>query len=410
MCEDARIETEEDVLHLKALPSFDGALHPSEAELLLQYLTVPYLRVPLLLRFFSTSAHVHALGSPKLQAALDAALFEPGLWQPEAVKSPPQRIPAPTRAHLATSAGILFNELTRSPTAVSESILALTDLALELDSGKYDPNSANCAASLYILRVASRVEGFVRTVLAANRHGPSTGLLGGGMSGVSARGLACGAEVLGVLRRCAERLGTALRREIVAMVEAWCDQCLAGRHLGYACTLYAHLAFCYKHVDESELDYQSVSTLLCAQVFLGNNHAFDVDVELGGKGARRSQWEEGADASLGYPQTEVFELFARHRCKLLRWLQQYPAQRNAIMEAVVRTVTCTGPRMLPSHQARTALRPRQWVERPGYRGLGRYVPETSTSAQGDQQADIMFSEIDEVSATSAEPAPPRPSG
>jgi len=44
-------------------------------------LTVPYLRVPLLLRFFSQPSHVHALGSAKLQAALDAALFEPGLWQ-----------------------------------------------------------------------------------------------------------------------------------------------------------------------------------------------------------------------------------------------------------------------------------------------------------------------------------------
>ena len=74
------------------------------------------------------------------------------------MKTAPQRIPAPNRAHLATPAGILFNELTRSPTAVSESVLALTGLALELDSGRYDPTSANCAASLYILRVAARVE------------------------------------------------------------------------------------------------------------------------------------------------------------------------------------------------------------------------------------------------------------
>ena len=56
----------------------------------------------------------------------------------------------------------------------------------------------------------------------------------------------------------------------------------------------------------------AVSTLLCAHVFLGNNHAFDVEAEVGGKGARRSQWEEGAsDDKLGYPQTEVFELSAR---------------------------------------------------------------------------------------------------
>ena len=191
-----KLETEEDILHLRALPSFDGALRPSESELLFQYLTVPYLRVPLLLRFFSEPSHVHALGSPKLQAALDAVLFEPGLWQEASVKTAPQRIPAPNRAHLATPAGILFNELTRSPTAICESILALTGLALELDSGRYDPASANCAASLYILRVAARVEGFVRTVLAANDQVASQEaelLCGEGKvgMGVPARGLQC---------------------------------------------------------------------------------------------------------------------------------------------------------------------------------------------------------------------------
>lgn len=64
---EARISKEEDVLHLKQLPSFDGALRPAESELLLQYLTVPYLRVPLLLRFFAEPSHVTALGSAKLQ-------------------------------------------------------------------------------------------------------------------------------------------------------------------------------------------------------------------------------------------------------------------------------------------------------------------------------------------------------
>ena len=61
------MDSEDDVLHLRVLPSFDGCLRPRESELLLQYLTVPYLRVPLLLRFFSSAAHVHALGNPKLQ-------------------------------------------------------------------------------------------------------------------------------------------------------------------------------------------------------------------------------------------------------------------------------------------------------------------------------------------------------
>jgi len=55
----------------------------------------------------------------------------------------------------------------------------------------------------------------------------------------------------------------------------------------------------------------------------------------------------------------------------------------------VRTVTCTGPRTLSASAARGALRPRRWVERPGYRGLGRYVPDTCGAAASDFEATSM---------------------
>jgi len=88
-----------------------------------------------------------------VQAALDAALFEPGLWQAEPHKRLPRQIPGPDRAHLATPAGMLFNELVMSPHAVTEPVLKLVVLAMELDSGKYSASSANCSALLYVLRV-----------------------------------------------------------------------------------------------------------------------------------------------------------------------------------------------------------------------------------------------------------------
>ena len=44
------------MLHLRQLPDFDGHLRASKAELLLQYLTVPYLRIPLLLDFFDADS------------------------------------------------------------------------------------------------------------------------------------------------------------------------------------------------------------------------------------------------------------------------------------------------------------------------------------------------------------------
>jgi len=49
--------------------------------------------------------------------------------QVEARKELPKQVPAPTRTHLATPAGILFNELTHSPASVTEPVLRMVELA-----------------------------------------------------------------------------------------------------------------------------------------------------------------------------------------------------------------------------------------------------------------------------------------
>ena len=56
------------MLHLTKLPTFDGLLRPSESELLLTYLTAPYLRIPLALRHFADPQRVRALGHRDIQA------------------------------------------------------------------------------------------------------------------------------------------------------------------------------------------------------------------------------------------------------------------------------------------------------------------------------------------------------
>jgi hypothetical protein len=45
--------------------------------LLLSYLTVPYLRIPLILTLFTTEDRIHALKSEELQTTLDSVIFEP---------------------------------------------------------------------------------------------------------------------------------------------------------------------------------------------------------------------------------------------------------------------------------------------------------------------------------------------
>ena len=157
------VNSEEDVLHLQKLPTFDGLLRPSESELLLTYLTAPYLRVPLVLKHFADPQRVRALGHKDVQGVLDACFFEPGPWQPPGSVDVPYEVPAPSRAHMATPCGLLLHELSNAPAPLvdaAEEILAMT---LELDTGRHD---SPCAAGLlYAVRLMTRMHCFVRYAL-----------------------------------------------------------------------------------------------------------------------------------------------------------------------------------------------------------------------------------------------------
>ena len=61
------VQTEDDVLHLATLPTFGGRLSARHTELLLSYLTVPYLRIPLVLQFFADPTRIVALNADALQ-------------------------------------------------------------------------------------------------------------------------------------------------------------------------------------------------------------------------------------------------------------------------------------------------------------------------------------------------------
>jgi hypothetical protein len=153
-----RVDTEDDILHIRNLPDFDGSLGARDSELMLQYLTAPYMRIPLILKFFSSEVRLKSLRSHDLQEVLDAALFEPGQWQQEMYKNSPTEVPAENRDHLCTSAGLLFNELIMSPNIILSSIHQMLEKCMEMDTGKYSELSESI---LYVVRLAVRVEGFI---------------------------------------------------------------------------------------------------------------------------------------------------------------------------------------------------------------------------------------------------------
>ena len=102
------------------------ALGQHDAELLLSYLTVPYLRIPLVISFFASDDRVHSLQAPKLQRLVDAVLFEPGAHLPlESAGMEPVDVPTSAPELLGTAHHLLINELCRSPDTLLGSITRL---------------------------------------------------------------------------------------------------------------------------------------------------------------------------------------------------------------------------------------------------------------------------------------------
>lgn len=75
--------SEDDVLHCDTLPTFGGTLSREEAEALMSYLTVDYVKLPLVVGFFATSDRVTYLFNRELQVGNCCATCDfsvPHIW------------------------------------------------------------------------------------------------------------------------------------------------------------------------------------------------------------------------------------------------------------------------------------------------------------------------------------------
>jgi hypothetical protein len=376
-----RVDTEEDVLHLTNLPTFDGLLRPSESELLLTYLTAPYLRVPLVLRHFADAQRVRALGHPEIQGVLDACFFEPGPWQPPGKVEVPACIPAPSRAHMATPAGLLLHELGNAPAPLVDAAEDILAMSLELDTGRHDAPVS--AALLYSARLMTRMHAFIRFLLVESGWGKEadfpeefqkrenvfetdedaeasedddessqnsleTGPGPGGWAGGSgARGVRCPAAAARPLLHAAHRLRVALDDRVRPTLRRWLATAVRDGAQKAACSLHAHLAYLHWSTPPAALTRRGAQTLLTAQAYILVNHAF-TDATDGGASKLRAagvlvEGESGSvashDESLGFAPTEIFDLFQRQRASVLRWMETHPERADGVLEEVVRVLT-----------------------------------------------------------------------
>ena len=154
--------TEEDVIHSSSLPHFDHLLTVEASEKLMSTLTVPYLRIPLLLAFFANKDRVDLLHHHRIQRLLSCALFEPGSWTRSDDTDPLSSVPA-ISGRLGSCYGLLINELLHSAPSLLSPFLTMLQFALGLDTGSY--GTAGSDLILFLSHISARLEKYVRVAV-----------------------------------------------------------------------------------------------------------------------------------------------------------------------------------------------------------------------------------------------------
>jgi hypothetical protein len=226
-----QVVTEDDVLHIRKMPDLGASLKPAECELLLTYLTAPYVRIPLVLQFFAAAERVSALAAEKLQAMVEAVVFEPGSWLPPSHtgRQAPAQAPDVSRGALATPCGLLFNELACSPHTTVDAVVKLLTLALDLDSGKWTERATRVL--LFVIRLTVHVESYMLFLL---RHaqwrasGDDAVAQPGGFASII-RGLATVPGALDALRTGQVRIRELLVKRAAVVLQRYLGQALQVR-------------------------------------------------------------------------------------------------------------------------------------------------------------------------------------
>eukprot|EP00808_Paulinella_micropora_P020702 g53334.t1 len=408
------LENEDDVLYVPQLPEFASRLLPSEAELLLSYLTVPYIRLPLVLSFFASEDKIQTLACPLLRAVLDAVFFEAGRWEhPRLDGVAPATVPSKDKALLASPCGALFNELVHNPQGLLEALKDLVNLALDLNPGKY--TGTMTSVILYAIRLTVRVEHFLLYLLRYNRripfdhseeldanlaapagapHGPDLADLerhqasGSNFGDRHVRGLRCGGAVLDELHAQRKYLRALLNGECWRTLDKWCAQATAAQDERSTCVFHAHQLMLFAHLPAAELTASRVTGAIASLVLLTTRWDFTASAKAQAEANQAGRSVEGGEdwlegQQLAIPATELFDLLQGQRHNLLDWLGRSASasQRSEVLDAVVRVATFTGSRQDPAngdenHLNLTRLLAGQshgWKELRG-RGRGRFFP------------------------------------
>ncbi|KAJ1607845.1 putative EF hand domain-containing protein [Cryptosporidium canis] len=423
---------ESDVLYLRTLPALSDQLQPCEVERVFQYLTAPYLRIPLLLQFLADENRINSLSSVPVQHIIWMSILEPWQWSSPSRQDPQDGpsllVPVEDGKTISTPSGLLFNELLRSPSTLFKALEELMLMALDKDTGSF--SGANSKIILFVLRVSVVISNYTKYLIryhdrwASSRSGDilllscdkdQDSLERDDATGPMVNGVFRGFEPLlrddqlaQALRLSHTRLRFLIESLYLKMLVDWMKKALAELNISALCVLYAHIAIIYGQSHSAgDLDIRSITLLLSALVFLSTHYSVEEGTRSDRKGSsssvapspgssssssfslssiqnpeRRfsslfigSPWGYTLNNALGVPDLELFSIQARTRNIIVEWLSTHVKEANLVLDTVVNAVAMKGIGEINA-DLEDSLGPstREWVQLPSISGAGRFVP------------------------------------
>jgi len=384
------INSEDDVVYRPNLPNFEDkygqVLSQRDAELLISYLTVPYMRIPLLLSFFATEDRIHKLQSKELRLILDSVLFEPGKYLSVAMSGvSPVMVPSPQTELLATPYGLLLNELCQSPTVIINSVLSLLRSALACDTGSIvdeDAKEFNTSTLIimYITRFGARIDNYLSFII--DIHDEVHDCLDGPY-----RDCVVNTETIQLLKTGRQELRNLLDGSFSPLFEDYLlkldqeisknptNEKLLDRNSRMACDLHSHKLLLYRNYHVKEMSQQVAQTLIGGFVYLTTRHTWNKSTAEGSR--------------LQMPETELYELLQVQRRRLLTWLGNSCSQ--GLLDEIMQTALQLSSSFTGSFRTSALVLNNQnrWSRIQGTRSIGRWaVGSTRTTMQSKSLANM----------------------
>lgn len=367
------IKTEDDVIYRPNLPTFEDkygqVLNQRDSELLISYLTVPYIRLPLLLTFFSTEDRIHKLQSAEIRLILDSVMFEPGKYlRLDMTSVEPVMVPTQVPDLLATAYGLLLSELYRSPDTIICSILTLLKGAFACDTGSVTDEGAtdfNTSTSiiLYMTRLGARVDNYLSFLIdwSLGRHQCIDWPL---------REVYISQETLSKLQEGRYQLRSILDGQFDPLFEDYLkrldaetsedpsNEALIDRNSSLACDLHSHKLLLYRNYDIDSITPNVAKTLLGSFVYLTTRHTWNKSTKEG--------------ARLKMPETELYELLQTQRRRLVTWMNNC---RQGVLDEVMQTALQVSSSLTGSLRSSAAILDDQnrWSRISGDRSVSLYL-------------------------------------